>query len=85
MPVVAPNPIGDYFGEIFSEWAEIEQDRPTRRQMELDVDLGPRIIGCSTIDRIYSNLPTLELLDRKACAVTMSSFDDLRWPSGHVP
>eukprot|EP00972_Heterocapsa_arctica_P076606 11301598-Heterocapsa_arctica.AAC.1 len=68
MPVVAPNPIGDYFGKIFADWAEIEQDRPTRRQMELDEDLGPRIIGCSRMDRIYSDLPTLELLDRKACA-----------------
>eukprot|EP00972_Heterocapsa_arctica_P007964 1163539-Heterocapsa_arctica.AAC.1 len=53
--------------------------------MELDDDLGPHIIGCSRIDRIYSDLPTLELLDRKAYAVTMSSFDDLRWPSDHVP
>eukprot|EP00972_Heterocapsa_arctica_P075408 11123715-Heterocapsa_arctica.AAC.2 len=85
MPVMSPNPIGDFFGEIFAEWAEIEQDRPTRRQMEHDNDLGPRIIGCSRIDRIYSNLPTLELLDRKASAVTMSSFDNLRWPSDHVP
>eukprot|EP00972_Heterocapsa_arctica_P019663 2901733-Heterocapsa_arctica.AAC.1 len=53
--------------------------------MEQDDDLGPRLVGCSRIDRIYSNLPTLELLDRKASAATMSSFDDLRWPSDHVP
>jgi len=81
MPVAAPNSLGEYFEEVFAGWAEVEQDRPTRRQMGDE----QRVVGCSRIDRVYTNLPPLELLDRRATAATVRAYDDLKWPSDHLP
>jgi endonuclease/exonuclease/phosphatase family metal-dependent hydrolase len=62
------------------DFTELHQPHYTRRGMS-----GGVIINLSRIDRIYSNSPTCELLDRQPLVATFGLVTDTLSPSDHVP
>jgi hypothetical protein len=61
-------------------FTELHQPHYTRRGLS-----GGVIVNLSRIDRLYSNQPTCELLDRKPMVATFGLISDLTGPSDHIP
>ena len=78
--VTSSTAMGDFFANLFPDFAEVLQSNPTRRQIFNGV-----LAGTSRIDRVYVNLPPHELLDRGPKAALLGNTSDLRFPSDHLP
>ena len=65
---------------VLETFTELHQPHFTRRGTS-----GGIINNLSRIDRIYSNLPTCELLDRKPRVATIGLITTMTSPSDHVP
>jgi hypothetical protein len=63
-----------------TDFTELFQPHFTRRGLS-----GGVIVNLSRIDRIYSNQPTCELLDRKPMVATLGLIMDTTTPSDHIP
>jgi endonuclease/exonuclease/phosphatase family metal-dependent hydrolase len=72
--------ISELFEEIFSEWSELHQPLPTRRQVH-----GQRITSYSRLDRIYTNLQPQEVSDRQPYTAVIGSAQHPNNISDHIP
>jgi hypothetical protein len=76
----ASDPIANAFGEIFRDLLEVAQSDYTRRQVR-----HGSIVSLSKIDRWFTSLSSIDLLDRSAIAATTMKVTNMKFPSDHVP
>jgi endonuclease/exonuclease/phosphatase family metal-dependent hydrolase len=72
--------LAERFEELFCDWTELHQPLPTRRQ----VTRG-RIVSFSRLDRLYTNLPPQEVLDRQPYSATLGTAHHPGNVSDHIP
>ena len=65
---------------ILSDFTELHQPHFTKRTTS-----GGIIVNLSRIDRVYSNCPTCELIDRRPIVATVGLVAATTGPSDHVP
>jgi exonuclease III len=74
------DPMADSFSEMFRDFLEVTQSDYTRRQVR-----HGKIASLAKIDRWFTTLSSVDLLDRSAIAATTIKVTNLRFPSDHVP
>jgi hypothetical protein len=74
------DPVAHIFAEIFHDLLEVAQSDYTRRQVR-----HGSLVSLSKIDRWFTSLTGLDLLDRSAISATTAMVTDMRFPSDHVP
>ena len=77
---VVSDPVGKFFQDALANFTEIYQEDYTRVGMR-----DERFCSFSRLDRLYVDLPTIELLDRRPRAQVWGSFDYTHTLSDHLP
>jgi hypothetical protein len=72
--------LAEYFEEAFCSWTELHQPLPTRRQVH-----ALRISSYSRLDRIYTNLPPQEVIDRQPYTAVLGTAHHPNNVSDHIP
>ena len=78
---VGDNVLAEFFADQFSEWAELAQEYPTRRQITAE----GKITSTSRIDRLYVRMAAHELEDRCPRAGCWHNLHKPGFPSDHMP